>query len=107
LPPGTVPSWLLAKSRQEIKKPIPHSGEMLPVIGMGSSRTFDVSEAQASAALLPVLQAFFDGGGALIDSSPMYGHAEPVLGDLLRQGDHQKAFFAAPTVWAEGKQEGM
>ena len=68
---GNAPSWLLAKSREAIRKPIPVSGEMLPVIGMGSSRTFDVSDAQASAALLPVLQAFFNEGGALIDSSPM------------------------------------
>ena len=104
---GGSPSWLLAKSRQAIKKPIPHSGEMLPVIGMGSSRTFDVSEAQARSALLPVLQAFFDGGGALIDSSPMYGHAEQVLGDLLRQLDHKQALFAATKVWTDGKQQGI
>jgi diketogulonate reductase-like aldo/keto reductase len=104
---GTVPSWLLAKSRQAIQKPIPVSGEMLPVIGMGSSRTFDVSDAQASAALLPVLQAFFDEGGALIDSSPMYGNAEQVLGDLLQQVDHKRALFAATKVWIDGKQRGV
>ena len=104
---GNAPSWLLAKSRQAIKKPIPVSGEKLPVIGMGSSRTFDVSEAQARSALLPVLQAFFDEGGALIDSSPMYGNAEQVLGDLLQEVDNKQAMFAATKVWIEGKQQGI
>ena len=104
---GSCPSWLLAESRQAIKKPIPVSGEKLPVIGMGSSRTFDVSEAQARSALLPVLQAFFDRGGALIDSSPMYGNAEQVLGDLLQEVDNKQAMFAATKVWIEGKQQGI
>jgi diketogulonate reductase-like aldo/keto reductase len=104
---GSCPSWLLAKSRQAIQKPIPVSGEKLPVIGMGSSRTFDVGEAQARSALLPVLQAFFDEGGALIDSSPMYGHAEQVLGDLLQEIDNKQALFAATKVWVEGKQQGI
>ena len=104
---GSCPSWLLAKPRQAIKKPIPVSGEKLAVIGMGSSRTFDVSEAPARAALLPVLQAFFDGGGALIDSSPMYGNAEQVLGDLLQEVDNKQALFAATKVWIDGKQQGI
>ena len=104
---GGCPSWLLAKSRQAIKKPIPVSGEKLAVIGMGSSRTFDVSEARARTALLPVLQAFFDEGGALIDSSPMYGNAEQVLGDLLQGVDNKQALFAATKVWIEGKQQGI
>jgi diketogulonate reductase-like aldo/keto reductase len=104
---GSCPSWLLAKSRQAIQKPIPVSGEKLPVIGMGSSRTFDVGEAQARSALLPVLQAFFDEGGALIDSSPMYGHAEQVLGELLQKADNKQALFAATKVWVEGKQQGI
>ena len=104
---GSCPSWLLAKSRQAIKKPIPLTGEKLAVIGMGSSRTFDVSEAQARSALLPVLRAFFDEGGALIDSSPMYGNAEQVLGDLLQGVDNKQALFAATKVWIEGKQQGV
>jgi len=104
---AACPSWLLAKSRQPIKKPIPVSGEELPVIGMGSSRTFDVDDEQARLALLPVLQAFFDEGGALIDSSPMYGHAEEVLGDLLPRVKKKQALFAATKVWVEGKQQGI
>ena len=55
-----------------IRKPIPSSGEQLPVIGMGSWLTFDVgADERERASRVPVLQAFFDHGGALIDSSPM------------------------------------
>ena len=62
------PAWVAAQPHGLIRKPIPSSGEQLPVIGMGTSRTFDVGDdAQARAALLPVLQAFFDQGGALIE----------------------------------------
>jgi len=102
------PAWVVAKPQELIRKPIPSSGEQLPVIGMGTSRTFDVGDdAEARAALLPVLQAFFDQGGALIDSSPMYGSSEQVTGDLLRQIDNKDALFAATKVWTYGKQDGI
>ena len=102
------PAWVAAQPHGLIRKPIPSSGEQLPVIGMGTSRTFDVGDdAQARAALLPVLRAFFDQGGALIDSSPMYGSSEQVTGDLLRQIDNKDALFAATKVWTYGKQDGI
>jgi len=105
---GWWPRLLAAGRAQAIKKAIPGSGEQLPVIGMGTSRTFDVDDdPQARAALLPVLQAFFDNGGALIDSSPMYGSSEQVTGDLLRQIDNKDALFAATKVWTWGRQEGI
>ncbi len=66
-----------------IEKPIPSTGERIPVIGLGTSITFDVAPVRARSALAPVLQAFFDRGGTLIDSSPMYGAAEEVVGELL------------------------
>lgn len=102
------PQWLWAGARPLIKKVIPASGEQLPVIGMGSSRTFDVGDnAAARAQLAPVLQAFFDQGGALIDSSPMYGSAEQVLGDLLKTTRNKDSLFAATKVWTYGKQAGI
>ena len=102
------PAWVAAQPHGLIRKPIPSSGEQLPVIGMGTSRTFDVGDdAQARAALLPVLRAFFDQGGALIDSSPMYGSSEQVTGDLLRQIDNKDALFAATKVWTYGQQDGI
>ncbi len=88
-----------------IQKPIPSSGERIPVIGLGTSITFDVPPG-ARAALAPVLQAFFDRGGTLIDSSPMYGAAEEVVGELLRTTRHGSV-FAATKVWTDGKQAGI
>jgi aryl-alcohol dehydrogenase-like predicted oxidoreductase len=70
-----------------IKKIISSSGEQLSVIGLGTSRTFDVdSGGAAQSPLVEVMQAFFDNGGQLIDSSPMYGSAEAVTGALLKSG---------------------
>jgi len=100
-------SPILAKDKPAIKKSIPKSGELIPVIGMGSSRTFDVYDDEDLQKLLPVLQAFFDKGGALIDSSPMYGSSEKVIGDLLKQVKNKGALFSATKVWIDGKREGV
>ncbi len=103
------PAWLRAAALPVITKAIPSSGERLPVIGMGTSRTFDVApDAELRAQLLPVLQAFFDHGGGVIDTSPMYGHAEAVLGELLQAVPHdRKQLFAATKVWTWGRDAGV
>jgi diketogulonate reductase-like aldo/keto reductase len=104
----TWPAWLSAREAALLKKAIPKTGEQLPVIGMGTSRTFDAGNDQAMRAQLKqVLQLFFDNGGAVIDSSPMYGTAEQVTGDLLRSIKNKQALFAATKVWTWGKQEGI
>lgn len=91
-----------------IKKSIPSSGERLPAIGLGTWLTFDVNEAAlAQTQLLPVLQTFFDHGGALIDSSPMYGASEEVIGDLLPLVKNKPALFAASKVWTLGQNRGI
>lgn len=91
-----------------IRKTIPSSGERLAVIGMGTSRTFNVGTDAASLAnLAPVMQAFFDQGGQLIDSSPMYGNAEAVCGELLQKIDDRQQLFAATKVWTNGRREGI
>jgi diketogulonate reductase-like aldo/keto reductase len=91
-----------------IRRAIPSSGESLPVIGMGTSRTFDVGEAPAERKpLAGVLAEFLQGGGRLIDSSPMYGRAEQVTGDLLRAADATGKVFAATKVWTEGRDAGI
>src|SRR4030081_1889849 len=61
-------------------RPIPRSGEELPVIGMGTWRTFDTSE---RAALVQVVRTLFEAGGRVIDSSPMYGRSERRGGEVL------------------------
>ena len=91
-----------------LKKKIPSSGEKIPVIGMGSSRTFDVSDnQQARVNLTKVLQTFFDLGGTVIDTSPMYGSSEQVLGDLLVNVKNKQSLFMATKVWTQGREEGI
>lgn len=90
-----------------IMRSIPSTGETLPAIGMGSYRTFDVSlEPERRARLEQVLASFFSGGGTLIDSSPMYGEAESVLGELLAGVPGREHLFAATKVWTDGKRAG-
>jgi diketogulonate reductase-like aldo/keto reductase len=90
-----------------LTRPIPSSGEALPVIGMGTWQTFDVGAAPGDRApLAQVLQKFFTSGARLIDSSPMYGRSEAVVGDLLKQTGQERTPFLATKVWTSGKAEG-
>jgi diketogulonate reductase-like aldo/keto reductase len=99
-PSGAAPKAMLTK-------PIPSTGEALPVIGLGTSQTFNVGRDDVKLnELRPVLQAFFDQGGTLIDSSPMYGSAEEVTGILLKRTRHQK-LFSATKVWTDGRESGV
>lgn len=96
-----------AQRVQPITKAIPSSGERIPVVGMGTWQTFDVGRStEGRARLRPVLQEFFDRGGTLIDSSPMYGSSEPVIGALLAQTSRPGPFFSASKVWVYGKRLG-
>jgi len=91
-----------------IRKAIPSSGEKLSVIGLGTSRTFDVDSSNAAQSpLVEVMQAFFDNGGQLIDSSPMYGSAEAVTGALLKTVTDNSGLFTATKVWTNGRNEGI
>ena len=94
------PGRASAASRPLLTKAIPGTGERLPVIGMGSWLTFDVgANAMLRAERLEVLRAFFDGGGAAIDSSPMYGSSEEVIGYCLARIADKQALFSATKVW--------
>ncbi|WP_292453320.1 aldo/keto reductase [Methylibium sp.] len=77
------------------------SGERIPVVGMGTWMTFNLlaNDAEALAVRGRVLERFFAGGGSLIDSSPMYGSAEGVLGQLLPEVPGAQALFSATKVW--------
>lgn len=86
---------------------VPSSGESLPVIGMGSSDTFDVGEAPGERAPLgEVLQALVAGGGRIIDTSPMYGRAETVLGNLVAGLGLRPKLWIATKVWTRGREAG-
>ena len=91
-----------------IKKPIPKTGEPLPVIGLGTWQTFDVGAANAAREpLRQVLSEFVRLGGSVIDSSPMYGKSETVAGDLATElGVHQR-LFVATKVWTSGRDAGI
>ena len=103
-----MPKNIFSQAHQPITRPIPSTGETIPIIGMGTSRTFNVgNDLDARDRLRQVMQVFFDNGGSLIDSSPMYGRAEMVVGDLLEMIPHKKKLFAATKVWTDGKQNGI
>jgi diketogulonate reductase-like aldo/keto reductase len=93
-------------SEDPITRRIPSSGEKLPVIGLGTWQTFDVDPAQ-SAPLAGVLSTFVKLGGRVIDSSPMYGRAEQVIGDLLTKLKLRDSLFLATKVWTRGQQAGI
>lgn len=91
-----------------ITRVIPRTGEALPVIGLGTWRGFDVgSDATARATLAGVLQSLFDAGGSVVDSSPMYGRAEAVTGDLLSAQGWRPRTFIATKVWTRGREAGI
>jgi aryl-alcohol dehydrogenase-like predicted oxidoreductase len=89
-------------------RPIPRTGEPLPVLGLGTWKTFDVDpEGPDAAALLEVLRRFHAAGGRLVDSSPMYGRAEEVVGALrARLPPEARGLFLATKVWTEGAEAG-
>ena len=93
---------------EAITRAIPSSGEPIPVIGMGTWLTFDVGRSSSDRTRLRgVLQTFFDRGGRLIDSSPMYGRSELVVGELLPQINPRPPLFSATKVWTPGRRFGV
>jgi len=105
-----APAWpriTLAQAGRPILRPVPATGEMLPTIGMGTWITFNVGSASAARApLVPVRNRFFETGGALIDSSPMYGTSEAVIGELLTRTNSRQRLFSATKVWTYGQAAG-
>ncbi|WP_203142558.1 aldo/keto reductase [Marinobacter mangrovi] len=91
---------LLAAQSAPIRRPIPSTGERLPAIGMGTWRTFNVgSDPGLLDQRADVLERFFREGGTLVDSSPMYGSAEAVMGRLLERLQREGTVFAATKIW--------
>lgn len=89
-------------------RPIPSSGETIPAVGLGTWRTFDVGTAATEREpLKEVLKAFVAHGGRVIDSSPMYGTAESVVGDLAADVGVADTLFLATKVWTAGREAGI
>jgi diketogulonate reductase-like aldo/keto reductase len=96
-----------AEARKMTTRKVPSSGEAIPVIGMGSSDTFDVGDDPTSReGLRGVLQSLVEGGGRVIDTSPMYGRAETVLGDLIDELSLGPKLWFATKVWTRGRDAG-
>lgn len=87
-------------------RPIPSTGEPLPVIGCGTYKGFDVAPGDGAYARLPgVVDALFAAGGSVLDSSPMYGRAEATVGELLTHPEPRA--FLATKVWTRGRDAGI
>lgn len=91
-----------------LQRTIASSGDRIPVIGLGTWQAFDVGPGQAERQPLEeVLALFVRLGGRVVDSSPMYGRAEEVIGDIAAKLDLHKALFLATKVWTTGQEAGV
>jgi len=89
-------------------RPIPSTGELMPLIGLGTWKVFDVGTfPSVRAGPKAVLSEFAKRGGTLIDASPMYGRSEQVIGDLARELGITDKLFLATKVWTTGELKGM
>ncbi|WP_349975348.1 aldo/keto reductase [Pseudomonas sp. WHRI 8519] len=97
--------WLRAESRSGLlTRKVPSTGEALPVIGAGTSGSFEVEAGSADyQQLKAVLKAFFEGGGKVIDTSPNYGGADRILGQLLEEGGWHRQCFIATKIAADSR----
>jgi len=91
-----------------ITRPIPSTGEAMPVVGLGTWPVFDVGNDEAvRAPLRDVVKLLVAGGGRMIDTSPMYGRSEGVVGDIVAELGLRKDVFLATKVWISGRQQGI
>jgi len=102
---GSMPA---ARAAERLQRPIPKTGEMIPAVGLGTWQAFDVADdAAETAQAREALKALVDLGGRVIDSSPMYGSAESVSGQLADELRVKAKLFVATKVWTSGKQAGI
>lgn len=95
-------------NNEPIKRIIPSSGEKITAIGLGTWRTFDAGNSQAARSpLKEVLKKLAEKNGSIIDSSPMYGSSEEVVGDLTEELKLRNKFFLATKVWTTGRKAGI
>ena len=98
--PFVVPVVAHAQATRPATRAIPSSGEAIPLVGLGTWITFNVGNDRAARdASAEVMRAFFESGGRLIDSSPMYGSAQEVIGHGLARLGRPPALFSADKVW--------
>ena len=93
---------------QMLRRAIPSSGESLPIIGLGTSRVFDVDPENRQELKIrkEIIEVLLDNGGSLVDTSPMYGQSEDLIGAILNDYPRRNELFLATKVWTKGKTEG-
>jgi diketogulonate reductase-like aldo/keto reductase len=107
---GLLPACGSAMSQgtQPLQRTIPSSGERLTAVGLGTWQTFDVGESPSERnPRVEVLKTLVQRGGSVVDSSPMYGRSESVLGQLAHDAGLTDKLFLATKVWTSGEQEGI
>src|SRR5262245_1777319 len=96
-----------AQGSEPATKPIPSTGEQLPVVGLGTWITFNVgNDRRALDECAAVMAAFFAAGGRMIDSSPMYASSQPTIGYGLKELGYPQALFSAEKVWISNPASG-
>ena len=102
-----APARAWAQSSPLHTKAIPSTGERLPLVGLGSWITFNVgNDRELQDECAAVMAAFFQSGGRLIDSSPMYGSSQPTIGYGLKKLSYPQALFSADKVWISNPASG-
>ena len=104
-----VPPFLVGRKIKTMNtRKIPSSGKLVPVVGLGTWQSFDVGHSQTQRnPLKEVLKILIESGGSVIDSSPMYGRSEKVVGELTSELELKSKIFEATKVWTRGKEEGI
>ena len=104
---SVLPAALAAAGRMNTR-PIPSSGEAMPMVGVGTARVFNVSlDGETRARLKKVLEVMLGAGGTILDTSPMYGASEEVSGTLMAEMKARDKIFIATKVWTRGREDGI
>lgn len=103
-----IPATAAARQASQLLRAIPSSGETIPALGLGTARTFDIgNQTRQRTKIKEVLRMFLAKGGRLIDTSPMYGNAETIIGSLYAELEKKVTPFYATKVWTRGKAAGI
>jgi diketogulonate reductase-like aldo/keto reductase len=110
---AAAPLWASAQSTVAmaepvmLTRPIPSTGEAMPVVGLGTWPVFDVGADEAARRPREVVRRLVAGGGRMIDTSPMYGRSEGVVGDIVAALELRRRVFLATKVWINGREPGI
>ena len=99
---GALPALGAGAADAPLTRAVPSSGERIPAVGLGTWITFDVTDAPGRETRAAILRAFFESGGRLVDSSPMYGSSEETIGVGLERIGRPPSLFSATKVWTVG-----